>query len=196
VQPESKLVTGLRQLQMGLKLTLPHSRPMPAIGGRCHELRINEENKTWRIIYRIDPDAIVILEVFEKKSKKTPSEVLENCNRRIRLYESECWRKYMKTAKRKRLEAKGWKFGNSTEFLGLSTEESAYVELKLALSKNLQTTRKEKNLTQEELARLLKSSQSRIAKMEAGDPSVSLDLLVRSLLVLGTSRKTLSRILA
>jgi len=102
----------------------------------------------------------------------------------------------MKTAKRKRLETKGWKIGNSTEFLGLSVEEAAYVELKLALSKNLQATRKEKNLTQEELARLLKSSQSRIAKMEAGDPSVSLDLLVRSLLVLGTSRKTLSRILA
>jgi DNA-binding XRE family transcriptional regulator len=102
----------------------------------------------------------------------------------------------MKTAKRKRLEAKGWKIGSSTDFLGLSSEEAAYVELKLALSKNLQTTRKEKNLTQEELARLLKSSQSRIAKMEAGDPSVSLDLLVRSLLVLGTSRKTLSRILA
>jgi DNA-binding XRE family transcriptional regulator len=102
----------------------------------------------------------------------------------------------MKTAKRKRLEARGWKIGNSTEFLGLSSEEAAYVELKLALSRNLQTTRKEKNLTQEELARLLKSSQSRIAKMEAGDPSVSLDLLVRSLLVLGTSRKTLSRILA
>ena len=102
----------------------------------------------------------------------------------------------MKTAKRKRLEEKGWKIGSSTEFLGLSSEEAAYVELKLALSRNLQTTRKEKNLTQEELARLLKSSQSRIAKMEAGDPSVSLDLLVRSLLVLGTSRKTLARILA
>jgi DNA-binding XRE family transcriptional regulator len=102
----------------------------------------------------------------------------------------------MKTAKRKRLEAKGWKVGNSTEFLGLSSEEAAYVELKLALSMNLQATRKEKNLTQEELARLLKSSQSRIAKMEAGDPSVSLDLLVRSLLMLGASRKTLSRILA
>ena len=78
----------LRQLQMGLKLSLPHSRPMPAIGARCHELRINEENKTWRIIYRVDPDAIVIHEVFEKKSPKTPSEVLENCTRRIRSYES------------------------------------------------------------------------------------------------------------
>ncbi len=102
----------------------------------------------------------------------------------------------MKTAKRKRLEARGWKVGTSTEFLGLSPEEAAYVELKLALSKNLQTTRREKNLTQEQLARLLKSSQSRIAKMEAGDPTVSLDLLVRSLLALGTSRKNLSRILA
>ena len=102
----------------------------------------------------------------------------------------------MKTAKRKRLEAKGWRLGNATEFLGLSSEEAAYVELKLVLSKNLQATRKEKNLTQHELARLLKSSQSRIAKMEAGDPTVSLDLLVRSLLALGTSRKTLSQILA
>jgi len=102
----------------------------------------------------------------------------------------------MKAARKKSLEAKGWKIGNSTEFLGLSSEEAAYVELKLALSKNLQATRKGKNLTQEGLARLLKSSQSRIAKMEAGDPTVSLDLLVRSLLALGASRKTLSRILA
>jgi len=78
----------LRQLQMGLKLSLPHSRPMPAIGARCHELRINDENKTWRIVYRIDPDAIVILEVFEKKSQKTPPDVIKNCKRRIRLYES------------------------------------------------------------------------------------------------------------
>ena len=102
----------------------------------------------------------------------------------------------MKPSKRKRLESKGWKVGDSTEFLQLSPEEAAYVELKLALSKNLKLTRKQKNLSQEELARMLKSSQSRIAKMEAGDPTVSLDLLVRSLLALGTTRKTLSRILA
>jgi DNA-binding XRE family transcriptional regulator len=102
----------------------------------------------------------------------------------------------MKTEKRKRLEAGGWKIGGAREFLNLSPEEAAYVELKLALSKNLQETRREKNLTQEELARLLKSSQSRVAKMEAGDPSVSIDLLVRSLLILGTSRKNLARMLA
>lgn len=102
----------------------------------------------------------------------------------------------MNTAKRKRLEAKGWKVGTASEFLNLSPEETAYVELKLVLSKSLQETRRERKLTQEQLARLLKSSQSRVAKMEAGDPSVSLDLLVRSLLILGTSRKTLARLLA
>jgi DNA-binding XRE family transcriptional regulator len=102
----------------------------------------------------------------------------------------------MKTQKRRRLEAGGWKIGGAREFLNLSPEEAAYVELKLALSKNLQETRREKNLTQDELARLLKSSQSRVAKMEAGDPSVSIDLLVRSLLILGTSRKNLARLLA
>jgi DNA-binding XRE family transcriptional regulator len=102
----------------------------------------------------------------------------------------------MNTAKRKRLESKGWKVGTAEEFLSLSPEESAYVELKLALSKTLQETRREKKMTQEQLARLLKSSQSRVAKMELGDPSVSLDLLVRSLLAMGTSRKNLVRMLA
>ena len=102
----------------------------------------------------------------------------------------------MKSAKRRRLEAKGWKFGTVQEFLNLSEEESAYIELKLALSKNLQEVRRKKNLTQHELARRLKSSQSRVAKMEAGDPSVSLDLLIRSLLALGASRKHLAQILS
>jgi DNA-binding XRE family transcriptional regulator len=102
----------------------------------------------------------------------------------------------MNTAKKRRLDSKGWKVGTAREFLNLSSEEAAYVELKLALSKNLQEYRREKKLTQEELARRLKSSQSRVAKMEAGDPSVSLDLLVRSLLALGASRKRLAEILS
>ena len=101
----------------------------------------------------------------------------------------------MNTAKRKRLETKGWKVGTAEQFLNLSTEEAAYVELKLALSRTLQEYRKGKKLTQEQVARLLKSSQSRIAKMEAGDPTVSLDLLVRSLLALGASRKRLVQML-
>jgi DNA-binding XRE family transcriptional regulator len=102
----------------------------------------------------------------------------------------------MNTRKKKNLEAKGWKVGSTAEFLKLSPEEEAYVELKLRLSQHLQEYRKEKKLTQEALARLMKSSQSRVAKMESGDPSVSLDLLIRSLLILGASRKNLSQMLS
>jgi len=102
----------------------------------------------------------------------------------------------MRSAKKRHLETKGWKVGTVAEFLKLSPEESAYIEMKLALSKNLREHRKGKSLTQEQLARFLKSSQSRVAKMERGDPSVSLDLLVRSMLVLGESRKSLAKILS
>jgi len=102
----------------------------------------------------------------------------------------------MNNAKRKSLEAKGWKVGNADEFLNLSKEEAAYVEIKLALSRNVQEYRKAKRLTQTELARKIKSSQSRVAKMESGDPSVSIDLLIRSLVALGASRKRLAGMLA
>jgi len=99
----------------------------------------------------------------------------------------------MNKAKRKKLESKGWKVGTVQDFLKLSDEEAAYVELKLMLAKNVQKRRRAMNLTQTALARRLKSSQSRIAKMEAGDPSVSVDLLVRSLLALGASKQSLQR---
>jgi predicted XRE-type DNA-binding protein len=99
----------------------------------------------------------------------------------------------MNKAKQKRLEKAGWKIGTVGDFLGLTPEESAYVELKLSLSKSLQKRRRQKKLTQEQFARILKSSQSRVAKMEAGDPTVSIDLLVRSLIALGASSKTLAR---
>jgi len=99
----------------------------------------------------------------------------------------------MEKTKRTRLEEKGWKVGTAAEFLDLSPEEAAYVEMKVALSKTIQKQRRKKRLTQIQLAQLLRSSQSRVAKMEAGDPSVSLDLLVRSLLALGTPKKTLLR---
>ena len=78
----------LRRLQQGELLALPHSRPMPNIGPRCHELRINDEKKTWRIVYRIDDDAIVVVDVFEKKTQKTPRQVIANCQRRLRLYDA------------------------------------------------------------------------------------------------------------
>ena len=74
----------LRRLQCGESLSLPHSRPMPGIGKRCHELRIPDEQGTWRIVYRLDPDAIVIGEVFAKKTAQTPQHVIERVQRRFR----------------------------------------------------------------------------------------------------------------
>ncbi|MBI2203596.1 MAG: helix-turn-helix transcriptional regulator [Candidatus Rokubacteria bacterium] len=102
----------------------------------------------------------------------------------------------MRDVKRRRLEAKGWKLGSTQEFLGLSDEEAAYIELKLRLAATLRQLRQRRNLTQADLAKLLRSSQSRVAKMEAGESSVSLDLLIRSLLALGISNTELSRVIA
>lgn len=99
----------------------------------------------------------------------------------------------MNKQKQKKLEKKGWKFGSTKEFLDLSEEEASYVELKMKLSANLRKLRSEQKLTQVELAKVIKSSQSRVAKLEAGDPSVSLDLIIRSLLALGTSNKEIAR---
>jgi DNA-binding XRE family transcriptional regulator len=95
--------------------------------------------------------------------------------------------------KKAKLASNGWKAGTVAEFLELSAEESAYIEMKLALSEKLKERRLHKKLTQAQLAKAIDSSQSRVAKMEAGDPTVSLDLLIKSLLALGVSKKELGR---
>jgi phage-related protein len=79
----------LRQLQEGELLSMPISRSMPSIGKHCHELRVHdsENTKEWRIIYRIDDDAVVILDVFAKTTQKTPNQVIDNCQRRLKLYD-------------------------------------------------------------------------------------------------------------
>jgi ParB-like chromosome segregation protein Spo0J len=98
----------------------------------------------------------------------------------------------MEARKKKRLEAAGWRVGSADEFLELSPEESAFVELKLALSGELRDRRNELGLSQVELADRLGSSQSRVAKMEASDPTVTVDLLIRGLLAVGASRKEIA----
>jgi phage-related protein len=70
------------------RLRMPHSRPMPSVGARCYELRINDADTTWRLIYRLDPDAIVIAEVFAKKTEKTPKEVIQACKKRLKEYDN------------------------------------------------------------------------------------------------------------
>jgi predicted XRE-type DNA-binding protein len=102
----------------------------------------------------------------------------------------------MEKTKKERLEKRGWKIGSASEFLDLTPEENRYIELKLALGEHLKKRRRTRRLSQESLAKLLSSSQSRVAKMEAADPSVSLDLLVRSLLALGSSEKELAKVIA
>ena len=99
----------------------------------------------------------------------------------------------MKKSKIEKLDKNGWKVGSVSDFLNLSAEESAYVELKVSLSRYLHQTRTKKHWTQEQLAQKIKSSQSRVAKMEKGDPSVSVDLLVKSLFALGTSKNELAK---
>lgn len=79
--------TLLRRVQRGDKLSMPVSRPMPSIGPRCHELRIVDERRTWRLVYRIDSDAVVIADVFPKTTHQTPQRILEECQRRLRRYD-------------------------------------------------------------------------------------------------------------
>lgn len=98
----------------------------------------------------------------------------------------------MEKKRKKALESKGYKIGSAEDFLGLSKEESEYIELKLLLSQALSEQRKQKKLTQIQLAKMINSSQSRVAKMEKGDPTVSLDLLIKSLLAVGATKKNIA----
>jgi phage-related protein len=86
---EARVEAGylLRKLQQGEKIGMPHSRPMPSIGSRCHELRVTDKTVVWRLIYRIDDDAIVLVEVFKKKTPKTPKPIIEVCKARLKDYD-------------------------------------------------------------------------------------------------------------
>jgi ribosome-binding protein aMBF1 (putative translation factor) len=101
----------------------------------------------------------------------------------------------MRESKQRKLASKGWKVGDAKDFLGLFTSEEAYIDLRLKLADGLKSRRSLRGVTQTELAQTMRSSQSRVAKMEAGDPTVSLDLLVKSLLALGTSNRELAAII-
>jgi phage-related protein len=88
--PAARVEAGtlLRRLQEGESLGMPQSRPMPSIGPRCHELRVRDEDRNWRIVYRIDDDAIVIADVFPKTTRQTPKRVIDACRRRLKKYDS------------------------------------------------------------------------------------------------------------
>lgn len=102
----------------------------------------------------------------------------------------------MRATKQKRLEKAGWRVGDAAEFLGLDEVESKLVDIKIALAKLLRSTRARRRITQFELAEKIGSSQSRVAKLEAGDPTVSVDLLVRSLIAAGAKPGDLAKAVA
>lgn len=141
----------------------------------------------------MDADAVVIAEVLAKTSQTTPARAIKNSQRRLRAYDEAAkgW-VHMEHAKRKRLEKAGWRVGSTAEFLGLSGVEEALVDMKLTLGIRLRKTREQHKLTQTDLAKRMGSSQSRVAKMEAGDPGVSLDLLVQGLLAAGATRREIA----
>ena len=90
LSPAARVEAGMliRRIQRGQQLSMPVSRPMPSIGVRCAELRITDENVIWRIVYRVDPDAVVVAEVFAKKTQATPKEVIDVCKKRFRAYDN------------------------------------------------------------------------------------------------------------
>ena len=167
---------------------------MPSIGTRCHELRIQDESRSWRLFYRIDTDAIVVILWTEKKTNKTPDEVIDLCRKRLKIYDAEAYR--MEKAKRERLQKKGWKVGDVDEFLGLSPAEMAIVEMKASLAKALIAKRKACGETQVSAAAMAKTSQSRYAKVEHADPSVSLELMIKMFFSLGADKKELLKALS
>jgi len=101
----------------------------------------------------------------------------------------------MDSKKKKKLEAKGWVVGDTSDFLQLTAEEARYIELKLAHSESLKAERLKQQVTQVELAKMIGSSQSRVAKMESGDPAVTVDLLLKALLTLGVTKKQIAKII-
>ena len=154
---------------------------------------------TWRIFYFVDKDAIVILDVTDKKSRATdqdnrelqaPASALQG--QRLKPPRSP-ERVEMNAARKKRLEAAGWKVGTRGEFLGLTPEEAELVEVRLILSDSLRRHRVKRRLTQDALAKKLGSSQSRVAKLEAGARGVTLDLLFRALYATGATTEEIAR---
>lgn len=83
------LGAALRILQQGGRISLPHSRPMPSIGARCHELRVREESASWRLVYRMDPDAILVVDLFRKTTRRNPTQAIERCRKRLRSYDAD-----------------------------------------------------------------------------------------------------------
>ena len=160
--------------------------------------RIVDGSLNWRILYHIALDAIVILDVFAKKTAATPKSVIAECHKRLAEFHrvlNARKERAVRADKRRKLERAGWTVGDAGDFLGLSADERRFVEVKLALADGLRRRREQLGLTQIQVAERFGSSQSRVAKMEAADRTVTTDLLLKSLFRLGASPRDVARLL-
>jgi len=171
---------------------------MPSIDPEVREPRSNDQSQTWRIMYAMEDDAIVCdrdsRRVFQEEQGDA-EEGGSGMSGSARDVPVSVGRERMDSEKRKKLKAAGWEVGEVEDFLELSPEEVKFIETKISLARGLREERERQGLTQEEVARRIGSSQSRVAKMEAADQSVSVDLLVRSLLKLGIERDELGKMI-
>ena len=175
------------QLQMGADLGMPQSRPMPGICPRCHELRVRDAAKNWRIFYRVDHDAILVLGVEEKATRATPTRVIQGCQRCLRTLRPghRAGGAMMDEAKRRAAEAAGFRLGDAAEFLGLTDAERRVVELRARVGVMIRRLRTAAELSQADLAERIGSSPSRVNKVEHGQRGVSLDLAFKALFAAG-----------
>lgn len=174
----------LRSLQRGRRVGFPHSRLAPRVGSRCHELFVRDGNRAWVIIVRIDRDAVIVAAVFHRRKTRTSAAVIRGCQRQLAAYDAAA------------AGANGWRTGSVDDFLTCTDTETALIDIRFALQQLLRTLRSEHGVTQAALASRLSTSQSRVAKIETGAPDVSLDLLIRAILIVGGTRGEVARAIA
>ena len=169
---------------------------MPSIGKRCHELRVRDAGQSWRVIYRTDPDAVLVVSSFSKKTNKMPKAVIVQARkllREVRRGLTMDWRPLMSVSRKKKakVEAMGGQVTSVEEWLELTPEDVAVIDMKIRLGESLRDRRRRKRLSQEGVAKILQTSQGRVSKLERGQ--ATLDQLTRSLLALGGSAKEVAR---
>ncbi len=187
----------LRRLQMGEPLGLPLSRPMPSVGSHCLEPRIPDRDQSWRVMYLLchgrggRPGRVRQEDRGDTEGRSRHLPAASGC------LSAACARRGgpMKADKKRRLERAGWVVGDAAGFLGLSPQAQQFVDVKLSLAIGVRMFRERSGLTQSALAKQLGSSQSRVAKMEAADSSVSVDLMMRSLLSIGATPNDIARMI-
>ncbi len=183
----------LRSLQQGRRVGFPHSRRVDRVGARCHELFIQDSKRAWGIIVRADRDAVIVVAVFRRTKLRLSTAVIRACQRRLSAYDAAAPTPESLGTTAWRTGSAGWRAGSADDFLSCSDTELALMEFRLALQRLLRTSRRERGITQAALARELSTSQSRVAKIETGAPGVSLDLLIRAVLMAGGTRGELAR---